>query len=364
MPWKDYELAAMKRALALAARGRGAVEPNPMVGAVIVRNARIIAEGWHKRFGGPHAEIEALRSGGRRARGAEIFVTLEPCSHFGKTPPCADALIAAGISRAVVAMKDPFRKVSGRGIARLRKAGITVDVGLLGQEARDLNAPFVKLRTRNLPYVIAKFAMTADGQIAAASGDSHWVSCEASRRLVHKLRGRVDAIVIGVSTAIADDPLLAARPKGARVAARIILDSRARLPLGSRLVRTAREIALLVVATRSAAASRIRALERAGAEVIVQPRRGRVDVKSLAGELARREMTNVLVEGGAQTTGSFFAAKLVDEVWIFIAPKLIGAGVSPVSGFSIPRMRNAISLKNVAHEKIGSDILICAKIPR
>ncbi|MCD6404860.1 MAG: bifunctional diaminohydroxyphosphoribosylaminopyrimidine deaminase/5-amino-6-(5-phosphoribosylamino)uracil reductase RibD, partial [Planctomycetes bacterium] len=324
MKWAPYETEAMGRALALARRGRGAVEPNPMVGAVIVRNGKIIAEGYHHRFGAPHAEVGAIKAAGRRARGAEMFVSLEPCCHYGKTPPCTDAIIAARIARVVVAMKDPFEKVHGKGIARLRSAGVKVETGLFEERARILNAPFIKLRTKALPWVIAKYAMTLDGNIAAASGDSHWISCDESRRKVHRLRGLVDAIVVGAGTALADDPLLTARPPGRRTPARVILDSRARLSVESKLVGTVNEAGLIVAATKAAPARRVKALRAAGAEVIILPGGARIDVVALGRELAAREMTNILVEGGAEVLGSFFAARLVDECVVFVAPTLAG----------------------------------------
>lgn len=354
----------MKRALALAARGRGAVEPNPMVGACVVREGRIIAEGYHRRFGGPHAEVEALRKAGRRARGAEVFVTLEPCCHFGKTGPCTDALIAAGVSRVVVAMKDPFAKVRGRGIAALSRAGVRVDAGLLNKEARALNAPYVKLRSTGIPYFIAKYAMTLDGDIATASGDSHWISCEKSRREVHRLRGRVDAIVVGIGTALRDDPLLTVRPPGKRMPLRIVMDSRARLPLKSRLVNTMHLAPLLVVAGRSAPRKRIRALEERGAEVAVLGGGQDVSVGALARFLGRREMTNVLVEGGAQVLGSFFKAGLVDEVMVFVAPKLAGEGLQPVKGWASRRMAAAVPLEDMTLRRSGDDVMVCARVAR
>jgi diaminohydroxyphosphoribosylaminopyrimidine deaminase/5-amino-6-(5-phosphoribosylamino)uracil reductase len=365
MAWKEHEIAAMKRALALAARGRGSVEPNPMVGAVIVKNGRIIAEGYHKRFGGPHAEINALAAAGRRARGAEMFVTLEPCCHFGKTPPCTKALIEAGIVRVVVAMRDPFAKVAGKGAALLRKAGIAVETGLLGDEARALNAPYIRLQTTGLPYVIAKYAMTLDGDIATASGDSRWVSGEESRRRVHKLRGRVDAIITGVGTAIADDSVLTARPPGRRLATRVILDSRARLPIESKLIRTAREAPLVVAVTQAAPAARVRMLEKAGAEVLlcpVTPGGKGVNAAHLAAELGRRGMTNVLVEGGSKVLGSFFAAKLVSEVEAYIAPKLAGEGLSPVSGWGVGMMAEAVRLEEVSVRRSGRDVVINGRV--
>ncbi len=364
MKWKEYETAAMKRALRLAERGRGAVEPNPMVGACIVRKGRIIAEGYHRAFGGPHAEVEALRRAGRRARGAEVFVTLEPCCHTGKTAPCTDALVSTGVSRVVAAMKDPFEKVKGRGAARLRRAGIRVEVGLLGKEAAELNAPYVKLRTRGIPYFIAKYAMTLDGNIASAEGDSKWVSGPRSRRRAHLLRGRVDAIIIGVETALRDDPLLTARPAGRRIPVRVVMDSRARLPLESRLVKTARRVPLVIAASESAPRGRARALEERGAEVVTLPGRELVDVRALARLLGRREITNVLVEGGSRVLGSFFGAGLIDEVTVFLAPKLLGSGLPPVRGWAAPGMTEAVILEDPRVRRTGVDVMISARVLR
>src|SRR5207253_7885382 len=216
-----------RRALELAERGRGYVEPNPLVGAVVVHDGRIIGEGWHQRYGEAHAEVNALTAAGDAARGATLYVTLEPCCHHGKTPPCTDAVLRAGVQRVVAAMLDPFPQVSGKGADLLRAAGVTVDVGLCEAEARRLNAPYLKLLATGLPYVTAKWAMTLDGKIATRTGDSKWISNEASRRRVHELRGRMDAIIVGIGTALADDPLLTARPTGPRTPARIVLDSRA-----------------------------------------------------------------------------------------------------------------------------------------
>ena len=229
----------MRRALELAAQGQGAVEPNPMVGCVIARGAEILGEGWHRRFGGAHAEVEALKLAGERARGATVYVTLEPCCHHGKTPPCTRAILDAGVARVVAAMPDPFPQVAGGGLAELRAAGIEVQSGVLEEEARKLNAPYLKLLSTGRPWIIAKWAMTLDGKIATAAGDSRWISCLDSRSIVHQLRGRVDAIVVGRGTAAADDPLLTARPPGPRTAMRIVVDTRASLSPQSQLVRTA-----------------------------------------------------------------------------------------------------------------------------
>ncbi len=255
----------MSRALAEAERGRGAVEPNPMVGAVVVRDAKAVGVGHHERFGGPHAEVIALARAGGLARGATLYVTLEPCCHHGKTPPCTDAILKAKVARVVAAMRDPFPKVDGGGASRLRSAGVEVEVGLMAEESRRLNGPYLKRLATGLPYVTAKWAMTLDGKTAAASGDSRWISGPRSRALVHEVRGRMDAILIGIGTALADDPSLTARPPGPRTPARVILDGSARLPLDSQLATTAREVPVLVAVTTRAPVRSSPALESSSA---------------------------------------------------------------------------------------------------
>jgi diaminohydroxyphosphoribosylaminopyrimidine deaminase / 5-amino-6-(5-phosphoribosylamino)uracil reductase len=339
----------MRHALALAARGRGAVEPNPMVGAVVVRDGVEVGKGWHQRFGGPHAEVFALAAAGDAARGAMLYVTLEPCCHFGKTPPCTDAVRAAGVARVVAAMADPFPQVSGRGTALLREAGIDVEIGLCEAEARRLNAPYLKLVGTGRPYVHAKWAMTLDGKIATRTGDSKWISNDASRRRVHELRGVVDAIVVGIGTALADDPLLTARPAGPRVAARIVLDRRGRLPLGSHLVRTAREVPTIVVGEGNVD------LVAAGCEVILAG-----SIAEMLDELGRRRYTNIMVEGGGEVLGSFLDAGQIDEVHVFIAPRLAGgAGArGPVLGVGVDRMADALRLAAWEVETIEGDVYL------
>jgi diaminohydroxyphosphoribosylaminopyrimidine deaminase/5-amino-6-(5-phosphoribosylamino)uracil reductase len=333
--------AVMRRAIDLARKGAGFVEPNPMVGAVIVDDdLRLAGEGWHEQFGGPHAEVQALARAGAQARGATLFVTLEPCCHFGKTPPCVDAIIAAGVKRVVVGMPDPFEQVAGGGVQRLRDANIEVEAGLLGDEARRLAAPFCKLVEQKLPYVHAKWAMTLDGRIASRTGASKWISNAASRARAHQLRGRMDAILVGVGTVIADDPLLTARPSGPRVATRVVFDSHAQISSGSQLVQTIKQGPLLVVVGPQAAAEEIARLRDKGAEVFQcgveqsEPGAIRPSPQAVLAELGRRQMTNVLIEGGSELLGSFFDRQLVDEVHVFAVPKLLGgaAAVSPVSG--------------------------------
>jgi len=285
---ENRDLLWMRRALAEAERGRGAVEPNPMVGAVVVRDGRLVGFGHHARFGGPHAEVEALARAGDEARGATLYVTLEPCCHFGKTPPCTQAVLDAGIVRVVAAMRDPFPKVAGGGLAQLRQAGVAVEVGVESDAARRLNAPYLKRLATGRPYVVAKWAMTLDGKTAAASGDSRWISGPRSRALVHELRGRMDAVVVGIGTALADDPQLTARPPGPRVACRVVLDGSARLSPTSRLATTAREVPVLVAVTDRAPGDRRDALAALGCEVLAFPGAGPVPILALLDELGRR----------------------------------------------------------------------------
>lgn len=352
----------MARALDLARRGVGHVEPNPAVGAVVLAaDGRIVGEGWHAAFGGPHAEAAALAAAGAAARGGTLVVTLEPCCHHGKTPPCTDAVIAAGIARVVAASSDPFPEVAGRGLARLRAAGIDVVEGPRAAEAERLTAPFRRLVVAGRPWVTAKWAMSLDGRIATSAGDARWISGEASRAMVHVLRGRMDAILVGIGTALADDPLLTARPTGPRVALRIVADSLARLPLWSRLVRTAREVPLLVAVGPSAPAERVAALEAAGCEVWRGSQAdGPERLRALFAHLGGRRITNLLAEGGAGLFGALLDAGLVDEAWAFVAPLLLGGEAAPavIGGRGAPRIATAptIAVEDVA--RVGDDLLV------
>lgn len=350
----------MSRALELAEQGRGWVEPNPLVGAVVVLDGRVVGEGWHQQFGGPHAEVHALASAGESARGATLYVTLEPCCHQGKTPPCTESILRAGIVRVVTAMTDPFPQVSGQGIARLREAGLLVAVGCGEQRARRLNAPYLKLLTTGRPYIHAKWAMTLDGKIATRTGDSRWISNESSRRVVHDLRGKMDAILVGIGTVLADDPLLTARPLGPRNATRIVLDTNLRLPLECQLVRTARAAPVLVA---TASGERADAYQCLGCEVLVcRSERGQIVLADLLEELGRRRMTNLLVEGGARVFGSFLDAREIDEVHAFVAPKLAGGerGLSPLSGLGVDRIGEAIALSRIEAKTLDGDVYLHA----
>jgi diaminohydroxyphosphoribosylaminopyrimidine deaminase/5-amino-6-(5-phosphoribosylamino)uracil reductase len=357
----DLDRWHMARALELAQRGRGAVEPNPLVGCIVARGAETIGEGWHRRYGGPHAEIEALAVAGSRAAGATLYVTLEPCCHFGKTPPCTDALIAAQIARVVVALRDPFPAVDGGGIARLASAGIAVEMGVMEDEARCSNAPYLKLLSAGRPWILAKWAMSLDGKLATRTLDSRWISGTRSRQVAHQLRGRVDAVIVGRGTALADDPLLTARPPGARIATRIVLDSRALLASSSRLVETVAEAPVLVACGSQAPLEHLARLEALGCQVLVCPdANGRVSLNDLLGELGRRRMTNVLVEGGGQVLGGFFDAGLVDEVHAFIAPRLIGGSQAPgpVGGHGIEQLSAALHLTQLQIETLDGDLYV------
>jgi diaminohydroxyphosphoribosylaminopyrimidine deaminase/5-amino-6-(5-phosphoribosylamino)uracil reductase len=365
MDQSELDLWHMRRALELAVGGQGLVEPNPMVGCVVVEGAEVIGEGWHRRFGGPHAEIEALRLAGRRAQGATMYVTLEPCCHEGKTPPCTRAVAEAGIGRLVVAQRDPFPQVAGGGLGELRSAGIDVELGLLEHEARQLNAPYLKLLETGRPWIIAKWAMTLDGKTATRTGSSRWISGDESRRIVHQLRGRVDAIVVGSATARLDDPLLTARPPGPRTALRVVMDTRASLSSESQLVQTAREVPVLVAVGPDAPDDDRRRLEDAGCEVFVckaQDHSARLN--ELLDELGRRRATNVLVEGGGRLAGSLMDSGQIDEVHVFIAPKLIGGAEapSPIGGTGLETMGDALALGRLEFQQSGDDLYLHGRV--
>lgn len=352
----------MARAIELAERGRGLVEPNPLVGAVVVRDGQIVGEGWHQLFGEAHAEVNALKAAGDMSQGATIYVTLEPCCHHGKTPPCTDALLRAGVARVVAAMADPFPQVAGRGAEQLREAGVDIEIGLLGDEAARQNAPYLRLLSSGRPYVHAKWAMSLDGKIATRTGDSRWISNESSRRIVHELRGRMDGILVGIGTALADDPQLTARPPGPRVPKRIVLDATAKLPLASKLVQTAREIPVLIAVGMGADPARLEALRGAGCEILVFPEAnpGLIDVSALLQELGKRRWTNLLVEGGSQVFAAFFESDAIDEVHAFMAPTLVGGrdAPSPLGGLGVAAMADALRLQEVQMRIVDGDVYI------
>ena len=357
----------MQRALRLAAKGLGAVEPNPLVGAVVAKGNQFISQGYHRQYGTPHAEVHALRAAGDRAQGATVYVTLEPCCHWGKTPPCTDAILAAGIQRVVVAMIDPFAEVHGKGVALLRRKGVRVEVGLLEGSAKALNAPFITRLTEGRPYVIAKWAQSLDGCVALASGESQWISSETSRAFVQDLRGRVDAIIVGLGTALTDNPLLMARPVGGgrqihRIATRIVLDSHCRLPLDSQLVKTVPFAPAMVVHAKklgAAAERRRKALAAKGVMTVglATDTHGRPRIPAFLKHLGARDYTNVLVEGGPELMATFLTAGLVDEAHLFIAPLIIGGdGRHAVGQTGLLRLADAPRLQFVAASRSGDDV--------
>lgn len=353
--------AIMQRALELAVQGFGFVEPNPQVGAVIVTpDRRLIAEGWHERFGGPHAEIRAIEAAGSRTTGADIFITLEPCSHHGKTPPCVDALLRAGFRRVVVGCEDPAPHAAGRGLQLLREAGVLVESGVCQTAAEDLIAPFARQMLRRLPWVHAKWAMSIDGRISADSGHSKWISCEESRQLVHELRGRMDAILTGAGTVRMDDPLLTARPPGPRRPLRVIFDATGQtITPKSRLVQSSADGPVLVCVTDVCSSEQQLWLRSLGLEVFSSGSGERVDPVEVLAELGRRGMTHVFLEAGPRILGSFFNEQLVDEIHVFVSMKIIGGQrrASAVAGRESLQVPTLDQLRNLRTRHIGRDVL-------
>lgn len=372
----DSPKAVMRYAVELAARGLGRVEPNPAVGAVLVDDHfNFLADGYHERFGGAHAEVNAISDFVERVpdpefrtellQQATLFVTLEPCCHHGKTPPCSEAVISAGIRRVVVGLRDPSPHVDGGGIQQLEDAGVDVSVEMCENEIRQLNAPFLKLLTEKLPWVHAKWAMTLDGKIATRTGVSKWISGESSRQRVHMLRGRMDAVIVGAGTVRADDPLLTVRVPGPRTPVRVIVDSTASLPLDSQLVKTLSDAPVLVAVAEVAPSDRIASLRDAGVEVLVVPGEGsRVDLRQVLSELGQRSMTNVLIEGGGQLLGSAFDQNLVDETHVFIAPKFAGGAeaISPVAGVGLEMISENSQLRSPTIEQVGDDVYVHGRL--
>lgn len=357
----------MARALELAERGRGTVSPNPLVGCVIVRNDEVVGEGWHRRAGGAHAERIALEAAGDAARAATVYVTLEPCNHHGRTPPCTEALIDAGVSRVVVAAIDPDDRVDGAGIARLREAGIDVVSGVMQQEAERQNEIFRTVQCTRRPFVLYKTAMTLDGKIATRTGQSRWITEEPARDLVQRWRHELDAVAVGVNTVLLDDPLLTTRLPGGRTPLKVVFDSVGRTSPHAKLFDDdpqGEPARVVLFATEKASEDRLGALRERGADVVVTPAvRGRADLAFALRELRAREVTSVLLEGGGTLAWSFFEAGAIDRVAWFVGPKLLGGkGASPLGGMGVAHMDEAIELHDVRTENIGRDLLISARV--
>lgn len=353
----------MRRTLELAAKALGRTSPNPAVGAVIVRNGKIIGEGFHRRAGLPHAEREALRRMGGSARGATVYVNLEPCSHHGRTPPCADALIEAGVKRVVVGMVDPNPLVRGRGLRRLRHAGIIIDTGVLREECERLNEDFACFIRTGRPFVTLKLATSLDGRIATASGDSQWISGEQSRRIVHGLRNRVDAVLVGAETVRSDDPQLTCRIRGGRDPLRVILDGHLSISPRARVCTQRSTTGTLIVAAEDHGQAKKQAqLEAQGVQIVCFPgQNGRVSLRLLLAELAKRGHKSVLIEGGGRVAAVALREGVVDKVLFFYAPLLLGGdGRAMIGPLGIDRVAAGQKLHTITVERIGRDILVAA----
>ena len=353
----------MWAALDLARRGRGKTNPNPMVGAVVVREGQIVGTGYHRAAGELHAEIMALQSAGESAGGAVLYVNLEPCAHQGRTGPCVDAIIGAGIRKVVAAMEDPNPLVRGRGFQKLKEAGVKVKTGVLEEKARRLNEVFIKQITTGRPFVIVKSAVTADGKIATRTGSSRWITGEKARAFVHRLRNNSDAIAVGVETVLRDDPRLTARLEegGGKDPQRIVIDSRARLPIDARMINMPSRAATVLATTAAAPPDKVRALQEKGVEILVLPgREGRVDLAELMVKLGERGVCQLLVEGGGTLNYSFLQAELIDKVMLFIAPLIVGGGESPTAfdGSGVAELDEAWRLEEMEIKRYDGDLLI------
>lgn len=350
----------MKRALRLAEKGRGRTSPNPMVGAVLVKNGDIVGEGYHARPGGPHAEIVALQQAGQEASGAVLYLNLEPCTHYGKTPPCAPQVIQSNVNRVVIGMEDPNPSVKGSGVEALRRAGLNVEVGILERECRKLNEVFCKYILKKEPFVILKVAATLDGKIATRKGDSKWISGEASRHLVHQLRARVDGVLVGIGTVLKDDPKLTARiPKG-RDPYRIVLDSQLKTPEEAEVIR-ASPSKTIIASTEIAPKDKIEKFKKKGVQVLLfDEKEGKINLKSCLSKLGEIGMTSLMVEGGSQVNGSFLDEGLVDKLLLFLSPKMMGdpKALGIFGGKGVSSIQEAIALREMKVRRVGEDILL------
>ncbi len=357
---EDY----MKQALRLARRGLGKTSPNPMVGAVIVKDNRIIGQGYHRHFGGKHAEVNAIENAREDVGGATMYVSLEPCCHYGKTPPCVDAVIKNNIGKVVIGTLDPHPEMNGRSVEILKRQGIETSVGMLEKECCSLNEVYFKYITTGVPLVTVKFAQTLDGRIATADGNSQWISSPTSQRLAHKLRSHNDAVMAGVGTVLVDNPQLTARLVRGRNPSRVILDSRLRVPLDAKVLSN-QELAPTIIATTPTADNEgVAALRRMGIEVLIvsQDESGRVDLKKLLKTLGKREISSVLVEGGAETITSFLRLNLADRLVAIVAPKLLGKGIEAVGNLNITDVNKALKLSFERVYRSGEDIVVEARV--
>ena len=359
----------MRRALELSVKAVGFVNPNPLVGAVIVKDNRIIGEGYHEYFGGPHAEVNAFKNATEEVEGATMYVTLEPCSHYGKTPPCADAIVKNKISKVVIGMIDPNPIVAGRGIEVLRSNGIEVTTGVMDTEIKKINEIFIKYITRKEPFCIMKTAMTMDGKIATSTGDSMWISNEKSRAYVHEIRHRVTGIMVGIGTVLKDDPQLTTRREGliSKNPIRIIIDSTAKVPLEAKILKCDEKTKTIIATTDLAKESKIEAIKQMGVEVIVTPNKNnRVDLNYLMRVLGEMGIDSILLEGGSTLNYSALEAGVVDKVITFISPKIFGGstGITPVGGQGVECVKDSIMLTDTEVIRFNEDIMLVSYIKK
>jgi len=350
----------MEMALTLAAKGRGQTSPNPMVGAVIVKQGKIVGEAWHRRAGSDHAEVIALKQAGKKAQGATLYVTLEPCAHYGQTPPCVDAVIEAGIKEIVIAMKDPNPLTNGKSIQKLKRKGLRVRTGVLENEARELNEIFIKFKTSNKPFVAAKTAQTLDGKIATVSGRSKWITSVKTRVLARKIRDEFDAILVGINTVIEDNPRLNGFSRKKRLK-KIVLDSSLRIKLTANLFKGVKKDDCIIATTAKASKTKIKQLERKGARIIICPsNKNGIRMKWLFRKLAEEKITSVLIEGGSKMVGGALAEKCVDKLYIYIAPLIFGShsALGSIDGLRIKDVKKAILLEKRTIFKVDRDLLI------
>jgi diaminohydroxyphosphoribosylaminopyrimidine deaminase/5-amino-6-(5-phosphoribosylamino)uracil reductase len=353
----------MRLALKLAQKAKGRTSPNPLVGAVVVKNNRVVGRGYHRGAGLAHAEVEALDDAGKAACGASLYVTLEPCCHTGRTPPCVQKITACGIKEVVFATEDPNPLNNGKGAQFLRRQGIKVFSSVLEREAKEMNRAFIKYITKKRPFVTVKVAQSLDGKIATRTGDSRWISSEASRKFTHKLRSRVDAVLVGINTVLQDDPLLTCRLNNRlnkRQPKKVIVDSRLRLRPDLKIFSSYSPAEVLVAVTSGASPKRVLSFEKNARIIIAKNEKGRVDLRDLLRKLAKQGIAHILVEGGGEIIASLLKKKLVDEMFVVIAPKIIGGGRAPVSvaGEGVAKVTQAIKLKDIKLKRIGPDLCL------
>ena len=350
----------MEKALMLARRGLGKTSPNPMVGALVAKEGKILGAGYHRRYGGAHAEVTALRNAKGDVKGASMYVTLEPCCHHGWTPPCVDAIVGAGINRVVIGTPDPNPRVNGKGIQILRDSGIHVKVGVLGERCRELNEAYFKYIQTGIPFVTLKFAQSLDGRIATKTGNSRWISSPETLRLAHKLRSVHDGVLVGVGTVLVDDPSLTVRLVKGKNPQRVIVDGRLRIPLKAKVLNDEAVDKTTIVTTEGANRKKAQSLKHLGAEILWAAKnyRGEVDMNDLLEKLGRMGVTSVLVEGGSQIITSFLRERLADKIVLVVAPKLIGEGIEAVGNLEIRDLREALRISRMKTRRLGDDIVI------